>query len=257
MHKTATDDIRQLDNVLNQRYSERLHKFGADPRTLGWDSLQHQHARFAAACRFLPSEVNALMDIGCGLGDFLDFLCNHTDITIAHYRGVDINPEFITHCGQQKKNIVDHVDESAPNTEFLCTNILTDTFDLPRVQWATMFGLLNLKLSELDNYTYAFDFIERAFSLVEDGLIVDLLSCHYEENYLPEDFVFYYSPVRVVDFALTLTPHVSLLQDYESIPQREFMVVLRKSPVRLQSRNHAEPACEQDSSLTHDQSKPI
>lgn len=43
-----------------------------------------------------------------------------------------------------------------------------------------------------------------------------------------EDFVFYHDPAEMLNYALTVTPDVTLHHNYLPIPQKEFMLVLYK-----------------------------
>jgi ubiquinone/menaquinone biosynthesis C-methylase UbiE len=211
--------LTALDERMVDRYSTRLRQFGADPRTLGWDRRESQAARFAVAARAFPFAGLSVLDVGCGLADFNEFLCRDAGTVPSSYTGIDINPDLIGVCRQQ-----------FPASTFEVRNILREPYDAERWDVVTMFGLLNLRFTEFSNETYARDFISEAFRLSKQALVVDMLSAKTDAAYPPEDFVYYYQPAAMLDFALSLTPHVTLLHDYASIPQREFMLVLKKSP---------------------------
>lgn len=208
-----------LDKRVSDRYSIRLREFGVGPRALGWDRTESQLARFVAATRFTEFVDRSVLDIGCGFADFASFLHADASRSPLSYSGIDINPEMIDLCRQHH-----------PNANFQVRNILSQPYSNERWDIVTMFGLLNLKLSEFSNEDYAHEFIAEAFKICKEVLIVDMLSACNDANYPTEDFVHYYRPSEMLDFALRLTPHVSLLHDYQSIPQREFMLFLKKSP---------------------------
>ena len=208
-----------LDRQMVDRYSTRLRQFGADPRTLGWDRKESQRARFAAAARAASFTGRSVLDIGCGLADFGDFLYCDATQTPSSYSGIDINPDLIEVCRQRH-----------PTGIFEVRNVLRQPYSEEQWDIVTMFGLLNLRFSEFSNEEYARELITEAFRISGEVLIVDMLSARTDANYPPEDFVYYYQPMTMLDFALGLTPHVTLLHDYPSIPQREFMLVLRKGP---------------------------
>jgi SAM-dependent methyltransferase len=211
--------LTALDERMVDRYSTRLRRFGADPRTLGWDRRESQAARFAVATRTVPFLGLSVLDVGCGLADFNEFLCSNSETVPATYTGIDINPDLISVCRQQ-----------FPGSAFEVRNILREPYSVDRWDVVTMFGVLNLRFTEFANETYARDFISEAFRLSRQALAVDMLSAKTDDSYPPEDFVYYYQPAAMLDFALSLTPHVTLLHDYAPIPQREFMLILRKSP---------------------------
>lgn len=208
-----------LDKHMIDRYSTRLRQFGADPRTLGWDRKESQRARFAVATRAAPFAGRSVLDIGCGLADFGDFLYGDASLAPANYSGIDINPDLIKICRQRH-----------PSGTFEVRNILRQPYAGEQWDIVTMFGLLNLRFKEFSNEEYARELIAEAFRICGDALIVDMLSARTDAAYPPEDFVYYHQPTTMLDFALGLTPYVTLLHDYPSIPQREFMLVLRKIP---------------------------
>jgi len=92
-----------------------------------------------------------------------------------------------------------------------------------------MLGVLNLNFHDkVDNYEYTMEFIRKTFSLSKKLLIVDFLSDRLVPNYPKEDFVFYHDPLKMLEFALSLTNNVILKHDYKPIPQKEFMLFLYK-----------------------------
>ena len=204
--------LMKNDEMLNNRYALRLSLHGRSPRTLGWDTQEHQRTRFSLAAP--ECQGKTVLDIGCGLGDF----CGHLAGWGASYTGYDINPEFIALCR-----------EDYPRGEFEVRNILLDS---PQRQWdvVVLFGLLNLKFQKISNMEYARSMIRTAFALARDVLIFDMLSDCADPGYPREDFVQYYSPAWALEFALMVTPHVTLRHDYPSIPQREFTVYMRRQP---------------------------
>jgi SAM-dependent methyltransferase len=211
--------LRRNDDRLRQRYSQRLAEFGRDPRTLGWDTDAHQRLRFAVAAANVAMGDKRVLDVGCGFADFLDYLKSRPASWPRAYCGIDINPEFVKICS-----------EAHPDAQFMLGNILID--EVPSADIVAMFGLLNLRFHEFDNLVFARRMIERSFECADEALVVDMLSSRIDSAYPPEDFVFYYDPVEMFEFALSLTPSVRLVHDYKSIPQREFMLIMRKQPWR-------------------------
>jgi len=210
--------LRAVDRMLEDRYSQRLREFGLDPRTLGWDSRASQETRFAVAAQTVELSGRQVLDIGCGLADFLAFL-RAQDISIKDYRGIDINNDLLDACSRR-----------FPDCRFERRNILLDPPDQAEADVVTMFGVLNFRFREFGNEIFAREMIARAFSMCRGALVVDMLSAEREASYPAEDFVYYYDPGALLAFALTLTPDVILRHDYPPIPQREFMLVLRKQP---------------------------
>lgn len=211
------DLLTLVDSRVVERYSNRLRQFGCDPRTLGWDRRESQLARFRVASQMCSFAGCSVLDLGCGLADFYEYLCQDAATAPASYTGVDINPDLVEVCRRR-----------FPETTFDVRNILRDPYGAERWDVVTLFGLLNLRFSEFSNEAYARQFITEAFRLCNQAVVVDMLSKRFDAGYPREDFVYYYEPAEILDFAFSLTPHVTLRHDYPSIPQREFMLVLRR-----------------------------
>ncbi|RHX78267.1 class I SAM-dependent methyltransferase [Leptospira yasudae] len=216
------DELKNIDKKLIERYSTRYQKFGQDPKTLGWDNRTNQEIRFKNASRNIVIDDKKILDIGCGFADFYQFLLDSSGKTNFEYSGVDINPDLIGECSKR-----------FPKSKFEIVNILTDPERIGKESYdiVSMFGVLNFKFSEIQNMDFAKSMINQAFEYTKEVLVVDMLSKVIDSKYKPDDFVYYYEPAEMLQFAMTLTPHVALIQDYASIPQREFVLQLRKNPV--------------------------
>ncbi len=213
------ETLKTISEETIKRYSTRYKKMGCDVKTLGWGSTEQQKYRFAQTidCN-IDFKNKSILDIGCGFGDYLDFLLEN-DIKIKNYIGYDLNAELI---GEAQKK---HTYEFAT---FDVENIL-DTQKQNVADIGVMLGLLNFNLKNtMDNIEYSKLAIQQAFSMVNEVLIVDFLSMHLTPNYAKEDFVFYHNPSAMLDFALTLSRNVFLKHNYAPIPQKEFMLFIYK-----------------------------
>jgi len=210
--------IGQIDQDTLKRYNRRLEKFGYDPMSLGWDNKENQFVRFNAALDLVDVSGADVLDLGCGFGDFLAAIRARGQKPKS-YIGIDINDKLI----EVARNVY-------PDTVFETHNLLTTPYNRKH-DFVFMNGVLNfnLKNNGLDNYEYAMDFIRKAWDVCKKGLVVDMLSTHLADNYPPEDIVFYYSPEKIFEFSQSLTHDVVLKHDYRPIPQKEFMLFLKKS----------------------------
>jgi len=208
------------ENMIN-RYSERYQRLGYDVKSLGWGSTEQQEYRFSQtldiASDFSDKHV---LDIGCGFGDYYKFL-KKSGAAPKTYTGYDLNPDLINEAKKQYA--------SDEHVNFDVANILETAADEPQADIVAMFGVLNLNLAgKVDNYEYSHKIIKNAFSFTKECLIIDFLSAVLDPAYPKEDFVFYHDPLKMLEFALELSPKVALKQDYLSIPQREFMLFIYK-----------------------------
>jgi len=210
--------LRDTDRQLVERYSARWAKFGNDPRTLGWDRKESQRTRFDVATSLYPFRGARILDVGCGLADFLDHL-TWNGLAPLSYTGCDINPDLIGDCRRRH-----------PESEFHVANLILD--EVPGGPWdvVVLFGLVNFRFSKFSNQAFLAALLERAFRMVKSAVVIDMLTSRRDPAYPEEDFVFYHDPADVLDLALSLTPHVSMRHDYPPIPQREMMFLLRKDP---------------------------
>ena len=213
-----TRAVGAVERAAVERYSRRLREFGSDARTLGWDTRANQWARFAAAASVAPFGGREVLDIGCGLADFRVFL-EEAGMPPASYSGVDINDDLLEVARGR-----------FPDSRFERRNVLLQPYDAPVCDVALMLGLVNFRLTDLDNYEYAARAIDAAFAACRDALVVDMLSARRSPDYPEESFVFYFEPARMLELALSRTPYVQLHHAYRPLPQREFMLVLRKGP---------------------------
>ena len=209
-----------LDNISAaaiERYSSRFLSLGEDVRTLGWGSMEQQRNRFSQLTRVVDLHGRSVLDIGCGFGDLKGF-CDEMELALLRYIGWDINGDLIKVAKARYSN-----------AELKVFDLLNTSGVAAIAQIGVMLGLLNFNLRDTyDNVEYSKRMISNAFEAVTECLVVDFLSIYRTLDYPSEDFVFYHDPSEMLAFALTLTPNVSLHHDYMPIPQKEFLLVLRK-----------------------------
>jgi len=206
-------EIEKIDKETIDRYNKRYDEFGVDARTLGWSGSDSQRVRFITATSHVQFRNKSVLDIGCGFADFYRHLRMLSNF--VNYKGIDINDVLLKNSRVM-----------FPDAKFENRNILTDNFKERQADITVMFGLLNFKLK--DNLTYTKKMIEEAWKITKETLIVDFLSSNLDKNYPKEDAVYYHNPKDVLDICFKLTNDVLLIHDYQSIPQKEFMVILRR-----------------------------
>jgi len=213
--------FKSISEKMITRYSDRYKEKGYDVTTLGWGDVDQQILRFAQTLeKKVLFEDKTILDIGCGFGDYYDFL-KVNEVSIREYIGYDVNPDLISEAQERHK--------TNSKTRFEVANILEDREKNVVANIGVMLGVLNLNMTgSIDNYEYSKKIIRNALDLVDECLIVDFLSNKLSPEYPKEDFVFYHDPAIMLDFALSLGAEVVLKHDYPPMPQKEFMLFIHK-----------------------------
>ncbi|MBC7759656.1 MAG: class I SAM-dependent methyltransferase [Phormidesmis sp. FL-bin-119] len=222
MDKINASSLDEISSAMISRYSNRYRELGYDVKTLGWGNEEQQFYRFSQALEGLGAlSTKSVLDIGCGFGDLLKLLIA-SRLKPKSYTGWDINPDLIE---EAKTKWIDY----GKSAKFEVHNLAGTEEKNLKVDVAFMFGLLNLNFHDkVDNYTYSYQLISKAFEYVNEVLVVDFISDRIASNYPKEDFIFYHNPVKILEFALSLSPKVEIKHQYHPIPQREFMLYIYK-----------------------------
>ena len=90
---------RQPDDFLINHYRSLFHYHGPNYRAVQWSSTDAQIGRFSVLSELVHSSY-AVMDVGCGLGDLLNYLRYEKEFT-GRYLGLDFVPEFIDYARER------------------------------------------------------------------------------------------------------------------------------------------------------------
>jgi SAM-dependent methyltransferase len=127
--------------------------------TVGWGSKKTQNIRFENIYKYFKKENFSVLDVGCGLGDFYDFL-KKKKIKFK-YTGIDINKDFINLCKKKYKK-----------TSFIKSHFL-DYKIKSKPTYIIISGSLNLPV---DDYGFVFlKIIKKMFIFSKDKCIFNLL----------------------------------------------------------------------------------
>lgn len=190
---TVADKGRIID-----LYETRLARLGRDVRTVGWGSRADQWLRFDMLARDLELDKRRILDVGCGLGDFVSYLdergCSGYD-----YLGIDLASKLV----DEARRFYDR-----PNCRFEVADLLdgkiAGDFDV-----IVSSGALSFKVE--DNLALAKQMIATMAAMAREAVSVNFLSTRVD--YMLEKN-FHYAPDAMLAFALSLSPRVRLYHDY-------------------------------------------
>ncbi|MFH1282522.1 MAG: class I SAM-dependent methyltransferase [bacterium] len=195
-------------NVIIKRYTDRFKKFGIDIKTLASGDTSRQKIRYDVFLRIGELNGASLLDVGCGLGDFYQYLLDKG--IKLEYTGIDICPAFIDVCKQR-----------FPNGTFLVADIQTDTLG-KHYDYIISSQTYNNKLEKEDNMTVVHDVLKKCYSVCKKALAFDFITSYVDYK---EERLYYYSPEKIFTFCKQITKRVALLHDY---PLYEFAIFLYK-----------------------------
>jgi SAM-dependent methyltransferase len=192
-------------------YKKNFNAYGDSFESVGWGDVSSQYLRFQKLTDGLIKEGSSILDYGCGLGHFVDYLENQ-HLKKYQYVGIDLCDSFIKHAMQKyhsKKNINFYTGDISQK------NLRNHSFDI-----AIASGVFSLKQENIETYT--FQTLSKMFELVDESVSVNFLTkhCDYElEKNIHHD------PSAILKEAFKITSNLRLLHDYELY---EFTLILNK-----------------------------
>jgi len=189
-----------------RRYEERLEKYGASVKTMGWRDREQQNMRFVILSEIGDLTNHSVLDVGCGFGDLYGFL--EQKGLHVQYTGYDISSKLIKIA--QKRH---------PEATFEVKDILEES-SVNEFDYVVSSGVLNHRLS--DNEGFLGTMITKCFDLCNIGVAINMMSNYVDYK---DECLYYYSPEKVFTFCKTLTKRVIMRHDY--MPY-EFTVYLYK-----------------------------
>jgi len=189
------------------RYQKRISKFGQTFESLGSGPKKHQTMRFNILRQSGIKTGDSVLDVGCGLGDFYNFLLSNG--IEVNYHGVDIVPEFI-----------EKAKEKYPQSNFQVRDILKNPFNEDSFDYVVCSQVLNFKLTNEDNIQHTQNMLKKMKIFAKESVACDFLTSYVDYE---EDHLFYYSPEEIFTFCKLLSKRVDLIHSY---PLFEFCIFL-------------------------------
>lgn len=194
-------------------YQERVNQYGLDIRSLGYNQKVSQCKRFEELLKVGDLKDKRVLDVGCGLGDFLDYLIERN--IPVNYTGIDLVPEMIRQCQFRFRDRIgrDATFEASDTLEYSPT----EPFDF--VVASGIFGLLSEHGQERIEPT-----LERLFSWARSGIAINFLSARSTRK---AEGRLYVDPATILKIGLQITPSVELSHSY--LPN-DFTLFMYRSP---------------------------
>lgn len=183
-------------------YDDLVATHGDHRLAVGWHWSHSQRVNFAqlAALDGLTSGASVL-DLGCGLGHFADFLAERG--LEVDYTGWDISPAMIAQARERR-----------PELRFEVRDILVEACP-ERFDFVIACGALSMLLPDHD--AWLSNMLRAMFQLCRKGLAFTLLSRRVlsRDPFAGEPDLYYADPASVLAFCLELSPQVDL--DHQSL----------------------------------------
>lgn len=192
-------------------YDSRLAEHGVSVKTVGWGSVADQHMRFEVLCRGLDLRGKRILDIGCGLGDFVPWAEARFGEDFD-YLGMDLSTELISTArlsfgGERRR---------------FHAGTLTPESDIGEFDIVVLSGTLTFKTA--DNMGTMRSILSSAYDRARQAVCSNFMTS-YADSQLEKNF--HYSPEQVFSFAKSLSRFVLLHHDYDLY---EFTVQVLREP---------------------------
>lgn len=181
-----------MDTFLIENDEKYLNKFGGteDFKSLGWGTEESQQKRFKIL-KEIPgySELDSVLDVGCGHGDFCKILGEN-------YKGIDI-----------RNSVIEISKKKYPNRTFDCQSIeeVNEKYD-----WIFASGIFGFNRLDWENN------VEKTLTKMTEkcikGVSVNFLSDLSTGKKDPE--MYYCQPAKAIDLIKKITNKFCLRHDY-------------------------------------------
>jgi SAM-dependent methyltransferase len=199
------------DSATARWYEDKVRTFGYDHRGLGFRSRFSQEKRFEALLALGDFDRRRLLDVGCGFGDFLQFLRDRG--IRPDYTGLDICEPMVSRCRERF---------AGTGARFVAADVLehdpAGSYDF--VVASGIFGLDSPGVRERIGPT-----LERMNRWAATGCAANFLSTRAP---VQADARVYVDPCEALEIAFALTPAVRL--DHGYLPNDFTLYLFREPP---------------------------
>ena len=201
-------DHHQEDDIRNIKlYSTLLEQHGDSHKSLNWGSSTSQQSRFDILAGVGLQPNNSVLDVGCGLGHFLDWILEN--VGNVQYTGIDLTPAMI-----------EKAKERYPDANFLQSSLhdflsLGDRFD-----YVVSSGIFYYRRNNPNCFMK--NSIREMYECAKTAVAFNSLSSWCENQ---DEYEFYADPVKTIEICHGITNKVVFRHDYHS---SDFTIYLYK-----------------------------
>jgi len=189
-----------------------------DSRYVSWLTKNNQDLRFFQLIDNIEFSFNSVLDVGCGVGDFWEYVNGVGHCNVKSYKGIDILPEMIEGAKSKFNYIEDR---------FECIDVF-DYFDTH--DYCVSTGAISVRLFENDEEqkSYGYNFIDKLYSLTNKAFAINFLTDYTDERVKTND-LFYYSPELMYTYCKMNYGNVKLISDYgDGLNEDDCVIIVYK-----------------------------
>lgn len=192
----------------NEVYNDLALKHGISSSAVAMDNQETQYERFREIYRLFDTLLtNSVLDVGCGNGEFLQFLLNMG--WTGKYVGVDIND-----------SLLDQARIRFPGFEFKKIDIL-NAKDSYRADYVIQSGIFNFDMGQTLEWVQ--EFVKMMYGRSDKAAIFNAISDHVETRY---EGMFYLPVEKMFDYSVrNLSPKISI--NHHFLPFNYTMAIYR------------------------------
>lgn len=203
-----------MEEELKTFYQKHLSRYGASAQGVGWKNRDAQIIRFEQLAKLLPPGSFSLNDLGCGVGDLLDFAT--AKFPHFKYRGYDVMEDMIR--GAEQK----YADRN--NASFY---LIENASEMELADFTVASGIFNIRFNKKDEswLEYILETLRIMNTKSESGFAFNILTKYSDKEFMKEE-LYYADPCVMFDFCKrNFSRNVALLHDYD---QYDFTIIVRK-----------------------------
>jgi SAM-dependent methyltransferase len=194
-------------------YSEKLARYGQDPRGVDWNSKESQWLRFQQLSKIIDtSNSYTINDLGCGYGALFEFLSQSGKH--FEYCGIDVSADMIDAAAMRFNG--------SRNAQFIVAG------EPPHIaDYSIASGIFNVRQNRSDEAWQAY--LETTLDQMDQSSRVGFsFNCltRYSDPEKMRDYLYYADPCVLFDRCKRLySRNVALMHDYDLY---EFTILVRK-----------------------------